>query len=288
VLFFWLIAGGMTLAAVGFVAARLVAPPRVPLHVEPREANLAALRAAWAELDRDCAAGLLPRDQRESARAELAGRAAEELDEGAAITASRPAWIAAAMAAVLIPLAALGVYRLVGNPGSIDTARAFAGIEDRLGERSLPAFRDRLAAHLADNPRDGRAWAILGRVDLALERYGESAAAFSRAIDASPKVAGDAEIWVDYAEAVGMAGGRTLVGRPAQLIARALAIDPANARAREMAGSLATERGDPAGAALHWKLALDRLEAGDPRRDDLARAIARAERLAHAGGMTKP
>ena len=57
---FWIVAGGMTLAAVAFVAARLVAPPRTAFHAEPREANLAALRAAWAELDRDCAIGLVP------------------------------------------------------------------------------------------------------------------------------------------------------------------------------------------------------------------------------------
>ena len=286
-LVFWLIAGGMTLAAVGFVAARLVIPPRVPFHVEPREANLAALRAAWAEVDRDCASGLVPPDQREAARAEIARRAVEELDEGPAITGSGPAWAAAALAALLIPLAALGVYRVVGNPESIDDARAFASLDEPLAARNLPAFRDRLAAHLAASPRDGRAWAILGRVDLDLERYGEAAAAFSRALDASDKVAADPDVWVDYAEAVGMAGDRTLAGRPSQLIARALEIDPANPRALEMAGSLAAELGDNAGAARHWKALMLQLGTDDPRRDVLARAVARAERLSFAGGMTR-
>lgn len=285
---FWIIAGGMTLAAVAFVAARLVVPPRVALHAEPREANLAALRAAWAEVGRDCAAGTLAPGEREATRAELAARAVEELDEAPRNRPSRPAWAAAAFFALLIPLAAIGVYRHVGSPEAIDGASALAAVGERLDERNLPAFRERLAAHVAASPRDGRAWAILGRVDLALERHAEAAAAFANAIDASRKVASDPEIWVDYAEAVGMAEGRTLAGRAAPLVAQALAIDPANVRALEMAGSLAAERGDPAGAARHWKLALGQLEAQDPRREDLARAVARAERLAVPGGMTKP
>ena len=284
---FWLIAGGMTAAAMAFVAARLVFPRREPAHAAPREANLAALRASWAELERDCAAGTLPAGERESARAELASRAVHELDEQPPAVATRPAWAVAAVAALLIPLAALAFYAQVGSPDAIESARGFEGLAGPLTPERLPAFRNQLATHLAGNPGDGRAWALLGRIDLALERHGEAAFAFDRAIRSSRKVAADAEVWVDYAEAAGMAEGRTLVGRPEGFIARALELDPASPRALELAGSLATERGDHAGAARQWKLALDRLEARDPRRADLAKAVSRAERLAHAGGMTR-
>jgi cytochrome c-type biogenesis protein CcmH len=283
---FWIIAGGMTAAAVAFVAARLVFPRRHPAHAEPREANLAALRASWAELERDCAAGLLPAAERDAARDELARRAAEELDEGPSPAASRRAWAAALAAALLIPLAAFVVYPRIGNPGAIEGAGAFEQLEGPLTAERLPAFRNQLARHVADNPSDGRAWALLARMDLALEHYADAAAAFERAIRASRKVAGDPEVWVDYAEATGMAEGRTLRGRPEALIAKALEIDPGNARALELAGSLAMEKGEPAQAARHWQLALDRLDPADPRRADLARAIARVS-LAVPGGMTQ-
>jgi cytochrome c-type biogenesis protein CcmH len=284
---FWIIAGGMTAAAVAFVAARLVFPRREPAHAQPREANLAALRASWAELERDCATGVLPASERESAREELARRAEEELDDALSPAARATAWPAALAAALLIPLGALLLYQQVGSPGAIDGARAFASLEGPLTAERLPAFRNQLATHLAGNPADARAWALLARVDLALEHYGDAALAFDRAIRASRKVAGDPEIWVDYAEAVGMAEGRTLRGRPEALIARALELDPGNPRALEMAGSLAMERGDPAAAARHWQLALARLDAADPRAADLTRAVARAGSLAAAGGMTQ-
>ncbi len=281
---FWLIAGGMTAAAVAFVALRLVAPAGRPRHVAPREANLAALRASWAELDRDRAAGLLPADQVEAARAELAARAERELDEPAPAACARRSWAAAIVAALLIPLAAFGIYRQVGSPEAIDDARGFERVDGPLTAENLPAYRDQLARHLAGNPRDGRAWAILGRMELALDRYAEAATAFGRAVESSRKVAGDAEIWVDYAEAIGMVGGGTLVGRPEPLVARALEIDPANARALDMAGSLAVEKGDPAGAARHWQALHDRLDPADPRRPELSRAIARVQQLAPPGG----
>jgi len=57
-------------------------------------------------------------------------------------------------------------------------------------------------------------------------------------------------------------------------------------RALEMAGSLAIEQGDHAGALRQWRLLMDQLAANDPRRPELARAISRVERFA-APDMTK-
>lgn len=281
---FWLIAGGMTLAAAAFVAARLVFPPRASFHVAPREANLAALRAAWAELDRDRTAGLISADQCEAARAELASRAEEELDEVAATATKRPARITAVLAALLIPFAAFGLYRQVGNPEAIGKSQAFAGMEGPLTAQNLPAFRSQLAQHVAGNPRDGRAWAILGRVDLSLDRFADAEMAFGRAVQ-DRKVALDPGVWCDYADAAGMAQGGRLAGKPAELVAKALSLDPAHPRALEMAGSLAWEQGDFAAAATSWKQLLPQMAANDPARRELEAAIARAERRAQSAAL---
>jgi cytochrome c-type biogenesis protein CcmH len=283
---FWLIAGGMTLAAVAFVAARLVFPPRASFHVAPREANLAALRAAWAELERDRSTGLISADQYEAARTELASRADEELDEASAPSTGRPARITAALAALLIPFAALGLYRQIGSPEAIDKSQAFASLEGPLTSQNLPAYRDQLARHVADNPRDGRAWAILGRVDLSLDHFADAEMAFGRAVQ-DRKVALDPGIWCDYADAAGMAQGGKLAGKPAELVAKALSLDPAHPRALEMAGSLAWEQGDFAAAAAHWKRLLPLIAGNDPARRELEAAIARAERRAPPG-ISKP
>lgn len=279
---FWLVALGMTVVAVGFVLARLVFPQGAARWADPREANLAALRAAWAELERDRAAGLIAPDQHQGARDELASRALEELDEGAAPATRRPARLAAIVAALAIPLAAFTLYGAIGEPQAIASARAFQDFAGPLDAERAPAFRNQLARHLADNPRDARAWALLARLELALDRFRESEAAFERAL-ADRKVARDPGVWCDYADAAGLAQGGRLEGRPAQFIARALELDAAHPRALEMSGSLAIEKGDYAGATRQWRQLLEGLDANDPRRGDLVRAIARAERLATPG-----
>ena len=279
---FWLTAGGMTLAALAFVLARLVFPRRLSPHVEPREANLAALRASRAELEHDRALGLLPEGQAEAALEEITRRAAEELDEAPAAVATRPAWAAAAVAAIAIPVAAYAAYAAFGSPDAIGSTKAFAMLEGDLRRERLPALREQLARHISDHPGDGRAWALLARVELALDRPAQSQAAFERAV-ADRKVARDPGIWCDYADATGLVQGGRLEGKPAQFIARALELDAAHPQALEMAGSLAIERGDYAGATRQWRLLLDRLAADDPRRVELARAISRVERLAGPG-----
>lgn len=187
-------------------------------------------------------------------------------------------WLAAAVALAL-PLAALGLYAHFGNPGAVDGARGFERLAAQGAAKSSPALREELSKHLAANPGDGRAWVILARLELSLERFAESAAAFERAV-ASRKVALDPAVWCDFADALGMAQGGRLAGRPAELVGRALALAPEHPRALEMAGSVAIERGDYAVAAVHWRRLLAQLPPEAAEHRELAAAIARAERLA--------
>lgn len=271
----------MTLAALAFVLARLVLPRRESPHAAPREANLAALRAARAELDRDRALGLLAEDQYEAAREELVRRAAEELDEYPAVPAARPAWITAAVAAVAIPVAAFAFYGAIGSPDALEGAQAFATADGPLTPERLPAYREQLARHVASHPDDARAWALLGRVSLALDLFPQAEAAFGQAVRGR-KVALDPGIWCDFADAAGLAQGGRLEGKPAEHIARALSLDGRHPRALEMAGSLAVERRDYAGAARHWRELLALMPDGVPERSQLARAVEKAERMSLA------
>ena len=88
-------------------------------------------------------------------------------------------------------------------------------------------------------------------------------------------------VWCEYADALGMAQGGRLEGRPRELIERALALNPAHPKALEMAGSAAYERGDFAAAARHWKALLAQLAAGSPR-------TASSRRRSHAPNARPP
>jgi cytochrome c-type biogenesis protein CcmH len=141
------------------------------------------------------------------------------------------------------------------------------------------ASRAEIARHLERSPDDGRAWVLLARIDFAANHYPDAAAAYARALAASPKVAGDPGVWCEYADALGMAQGGSLAGRPRELVMRALAQNPAHPKALEMAGSAAFEAGEYAAAVQFWRQLLPQL-ANDPRAQrELDGAITRAEQM---------
>lgn len=129
-------------------------------------------------------------------------------------------------------------------------------------------------------PRDGRAWALLAYSAFEADAYAEAAAAFETAATVSPKVAADPGVLCDWADALGMAQGGSLKGRPTELVSRALALSSAYPKALEMAGSAAYERREFALAADYWRQLLLQMAQGSADRNSLEDGIARAERLA--------
>jgi cytochrome c-type biogenesis protein CcmH len=194
------------------------------------------------------------------------GGAQARAGDAAAPRTRAPIAIFAAAATGLLAMG-LGFYTFFSNaPPPVATTADTAG-----------TARADLARHLERTPDDGRAWVLLARIDFAADRFADAAAAYERALAASPKVALDAGVWCEYADALGMAQGGSLTGRPRELVMRALAQNPAHPKALEMAGSAAYEAGEYGAAVQYWRQLLPQL-ANDPGATrELAAAIARAE-----------
>jgi len=130
-----------------------------------------------------------------------------------------------------------------------------------------------------EEPRDGRGWVLEARRHMDADRFGEAARAYEHALAASRKVAADALVWCELADALGMAQGGSLKGRPAELVQKALAVKPNHPRALEMAGSVAYEQGDYAKALLYWEQLLIQLPAGSAAHAELSAAISRTRAM---------
>lgn len=131
---------------------------------------------------------------------------------------ARPLAIALAL---LVPASGVGLYLGYGTPAALDPQAEVAP--------SLDEAIDRLAAHLAETPDDLQGWALLGRSRKAQERFAEAREAFARAHALAPE---DADLMVEYAEAITLAGTtRMIEGEALSLIERALAVDPRQQRA---------------------------------------------------------
>lgn len=275
-LVFWLAIAAMIALSLAFVLPRLIARRPGPSRNSRSELNVAIYRGQLADLERERIAGAIGAADFERARLELERRMLSEARDEAAVV-DRSARRTAAALVVMIPAAAIGLYVAVGNPAAVLNDVSAAQSRQPLDGTEL---RSQLLAHLANAPQDARAWIMLARADMSADRFDAAASSYAKALAASPKVARDAGIWCEYADALGMAQGGSLVGKPAELIRRAIALDAVHPRALEMAGSLEYERGDFRAASRYWKQLLGQLAPESASHRELASAIARADRLA--------
>lgn len=259
---FWAICALLAAGAVALVLRPLLAR-RAPPRVSRRDANIAIYRDQVLELDADLAGGKLAAGEHAKARAELEARLLADVDASdAQAPAARGSQRTAILVGLAVPLAALAVYFAVGTPGAVGGRAA----QDAISAAQVETMVARLGARLRENPDDVEGWKMLGRSYAVLGRFGEAVDAYAKAAERAPR---DAQLLADFADALGMARGRSLQGEPEKLVLRALEIEPANLKALALAGTAAFERGEFASAADLW----ERMLAGVPPDSQDARDI---------------
>lgn len=277
----------MTMFVVGAVvlialAMLFVAPPLLRRRAVRKVAAGPALeiyRDQLADLERDLQTGALATDRYEQARNELERRLAEELETtaGETSTASESRVISGVVIAA-VPLLALALYLLIGAPRALDPQNMASGdAAHSVTAEQIEQMVSKLAQRLETEPDDAAGWSMLGRSYAALERFKEAADAFGRAVKLMPA---DAQMLADYADALGMAQGRSLKGEPSRIIARALAADPDHFKSLALAGTAAFENGNYAVAIRHWERLAQKIPPDSEFAQSIASSIAEARQLA--------
>lgn len=262
---FWILALVLVLATLAALVAPLFRAGRTHGRPADAEASAAVYRDRKHELDAEVAAGAIGADEREATGAELVARLGAELSAAPPApdaSAGRTPWIVAVALVAIVPAAALVAYLMLGRPDALEANVARA----RFTDDEIVAMVDRLAQRMKENPADPQGWLLLGRSYDALQRYRDAAAAYEQAATRLPD---DAGVLADWADALGMAQGRTLAGRPTELVMQALAADPDHPKALALAASAAMERGDDPAAIAYWR----RLLAVVPPESEDARGI---------------
>jgi len=241
-------------------------------HVDREASNVALLADALQELDRDVAAGTLPAERYDQARAELEARVLEESTSeraSAAAPSNAGVWSAAIVGAV-VPIAAVVLYLLLGDPGAFSPQAREAVAKADGGHDFTPAQIDemvaRLTAKLEQEPANVEGWVVLARTYYFQRRFPEAASAFAKAVALAPDAP---DLLADYADTLGAAQGGTLEGKPLELVNRALKLDPTHWKALALAGTAAFNRKDYRQAVDYW----ERLKPTVPPESDIARSI---------------
>jgi cytochrome c-type biogenesis protein CcmH len=284
---FFLIAAALTIGVTLLLVVPLLRPPSKP-DTREDDKRLSVYRQQLAELEQDRAARVITQEQYQHSRQELERRVLEET-RTSAVQRSPSRWIPSskqvAMALIaIIPIAGFLLYWVLGNPLAI--VHSGTQVKD-VGENpeyehqsstGLDALADRLKQRMEQNPNDGAGWALLARSYVELGRHGEAATAFEKAVALMPD---DAQLLVDYADALAMAHGRKLKGKPEELITRALKLDPRNVKGLLLAGTIAYDRKEFPTALKHWEQAQKELppEADPEHIKELAANIDEARKL---------
>lgn len=247
------------------VVAAFILPPlwlglRAPKpQTDRKEANLAIFRDQLNELADEKAEGSLADADFEQARGELQRRLLEEVDgtEAAGAISHGPSRKTAIALLLLLPVLALLGYGMLGNPRALDPAQTVA--PPPMTAEKVNEMVAKLAEKMKANPDDMQGWLMLGRSYKSLGRFDEAVAAFAKA----EKVVNDnPDLLATYAEAVAMANGKGLKGKPAELVERALKIDPKHGHSLFLAGAAAMEAGDTKKGIAYWEALLPQVEPG--------------------------
>jgi cytochrome c-type biogenesis protein CcmH len=272
---FWLVGAALAAAALLWVLKPLLKASGTNA-VSRREANIAIHRDQLRELDADLRAGLLAQADYERARRELEARALEDAGASAESTAGgRSRGVAWAIGAG-IPVLAVALYLVTGNPGAL----APQADPHAISAHQLEDMVERLAARLRESPDEVEGWKLLGRSYTVLGRFPEAADAYAKAAAREPR---DAQLLADFADALAMARGQRLDGEPEKLIARALEIDPTNLKALALAGTAAYARKDYAAAAAQWEKMLPLVPADSEDARAIRANVQEARSLAGIG-----
>jgi cytochrome c-type biogenesis protein CcmH len=288
VILFWVICAGLILIALAFVlptAMQRAGESDRALEDERKEANIAVYRDQLSELEVDLRNGIVSEDQYAQDREELERRLLEDTATSKTkktVTAPDVARNTAYLLGIGLPLVAVIFYLSVGTPKSISEqpqvspARGETAAPQERSQEQIAANVDKLAQRLQSNPNDPQGWTMLARSYSSMEKWSEATGAYAKASEQNPN---NADLWAEYAFATAMANGRTLEGKPLELVNRALKVDPQNAKALQLAGSAAFQAKDYKKAIDYWQRILKQVPAGSEVEQAITERIDEAKRL---------
>lgn len=296
---FWVVAGIFITVALLFVIPVLLRSKKHDSQdqVERQAANITIYRDQLAELERDLRDDVLSREQYELSKQELQKRMLQDLSEDdeavRATSVNRHGAVVSVVVALAIPLAAIYLYLVIGDTRGLLPQSQLANatqLQGGNGEGMPPdhaevkAMVDGLAARLKENPDDMEGWVMLGRSYTIMGRFDEASTVYAKLVQMAPD---NPRFLSDYADMLAMTSNGSLQGKPAELISKALDIDPNYPKALALAGTLEFEREKFDQAVAYWERLLNAIpaEAKDSKfYKSVSDSIAQARSLAMGNG----
>ncbi len=267
-----------------FLALYLTVPPllkRRPLtSAQKFQQHIGSVRAELQQYKTDLDKGTLNQQAYHSARQKLATKVLEEIESPEKIKLEMPPlrgrW-AGWMVGLLVPALALGLYSQLGNPKLIGlTASPMAQTAGNHGSGNVGSIEDMITAlkeRLKKQPDDAEGWYMLARSYMSQKQYPDAVEAMKKVIALKSD---NANILMQYADALAMTNNGRVSGEPEKIIYQALKIEPNHPEALWLAGIAAEEQNLHEKAITHWEKALGQMQDDPESKQLLEEAIADA------------
>ncbi|MDI1362867.1 c-type cytochrome biogenesis protein CcmI [Methylotenera sp.] len=256
-LLFWVVVIAMIVATLALILPALLKPNKT-VTTDANAEKRAIFHQQFDEIEQDKANGILDAAQYEIAKTELERRMLDEIGTNNVLTgSSKPDRMLALILLIVLPLASIFIYYKIGSPAAISLPNAAQAIEasQSAEEQSARAgdvepLLAAMNAKLAQNPADGKGWALLARTYVELGRTSDAVPAYEKAVKIIPN---DAQLLADYADALAVSNGYNLAGKPTELVNQALKLDPHHIKSLLLAAAAATNRKDYKQAIVYWQ-----------------------------------
>ncbi len=191
------------------------------INIELAQKKLQALKT---DLEND----LITQTQYELLKNELLVNLQRDLkqSETRVIDDKKGRWLAIPLG-VFVPLLALAVYSVKGDFRAFDDT-AIKGEMPTKSAADINGMVAKLAQKMAQNPDDSEGWIMLARSYKVLKRYPEAVEALRKARALTGE---QPEVLLQLADVLAMEKGGTLLGEPAELVAKVLKLDADNGMA---------------------------------------------------------
>ena len=265
----WILFAVLT-AAVVIAVTRPLGRATAPT-LDPATADLAVYKDQLAEIEADRDRGLVDAAEAESARAEVARRLLQRAGKGgdgsgtAKSSGESTVKRLTLACAILIPLVSIGLYIAIGSPGLPDQPHAMR-VAKSSGKAGLPELVAQVEARLFAKPDDGAGWDVIAPVYMMQKRYGDAAAAYSRAIKLlgeSPKRLGG------FAESSVLANNGIVGDEARRAYERLLVLEPSRFEARFWLAMAKEQDGKSAEAIAGYREMLAAAPADAPWRSEV-------------------
>lgn len=269
---FWIAAGLLLLTGLAFVLIPVLRGRRAQAEEDRTALNVALYQERLAELNGQLDAAVLSAEQFAAGQAEAARELLADTEGAGGERISRLGKALPLIAAILVPVLALGLYLHWG------ASQQIAQMQD---QPSIGEMRARLEQSVKDNPDSAEAWYFLGRIYMGDGRSAEAAKAYEQSV----RIAGRAPALLgQWAQALYFAGNKQWSEQLQALTTEALQVDPGEVTSLGLLGIAAFEDERYAESVDYWQRLLAQMPPEDPSRASILGGIDQARERLQASG----